>query len=94
MYRPNNHCYIQRADNIDTFCQFVQEWVEYDLLKINFTPTIDNTPSEDIYHTYATKLVKHIPNQTEMCHFTSAGYEDLVHENEQYDSNAVQKFNA
>jgi hypothetical protein len=36
-------------------------------------------------------MVKPIPNKAEICHFTSANYEDLVLENEQNEWNVVAK---
>jgi hypothetical protein len=67
-------------------------------LKIIFTPTLHNiadifakNTTEEIFQTHAVKLVKPIPNQVEMCHFTSANYEDLVFENEQNDWIVVDK---
>jgi hypothetical protein len=65
---------------------------------IIFTPTLLNTadiftknPTEEIFQTHAVKLVKPIPNQAEMCHFTSANYDDLILENEQNDWIVVAK---
>jgi di/tripeptidase len=42
-YLANNHCNSQRTKHIDTRQQFVREWVEDDILKMNFTPTLKNT---------------------------------------------------
>jgi hypothetical protein len=85
----NNHLNSQRTKHIDTRQHFVREWVEDEILKIVFTPTINNTAdiftkntTEEVFHTHATKLVGPIPNKAEMCNFTSARYEDLVLENE------------
>jgi hypothetical protein len=52
---------------------------------LNYSADIrtNNTP-EEIFQTHAVKLVKPIPNQAEMCHYTSANYEDPL-ENEQID---------
>jgi hypothetical protein len=62
--------------------------VEDEILKIIFTPTLNNTadiftnnPTGDIIQTHAVKLVKPIPNKDEMFHFTSTNYEDLFLEN-------------
>jgi hypothetical protein len=67
-------------------------------LKIICTPTLHKTAdistkntTEEIFKTHAVILVKPIPNQVEICHFTSANYEDLVFENEQNDWIVVAK---
>jgi hypothetical protein len=72
--------------------------LEDNILKIFFTITLNNTldiftknPKEEIFQTHAVKLVKPISNKAEMCHFTSANYEDLVLENEQNDWIVVAK---
>jgi hypothetical protein len=61
-----------------------------DPLKIVFTPTLHSTDdiftkntTVKIFQKNVVKLVKPIPTQAEMCHFTSAHDEDLVLENEQ-----------
>jgi hypothetical protein len=89
IYLANNHGNRQRTKHIDTRRHFVREWVEDDILKIIFTPALHITadiftknPPEEIFQTHDVKLV---PNKAEMCHFTSANYEDLVRENEQND---------
>jgi hypothetical protein len=43
IYLANNHCNSQRTKHIDTRQHFVREWVEDDILKITFTPTLKNT---------------------------------------------------
>jgi hypothetical protein len=90
IYLANNYRNSQRTKHLDTRRHFVREWVEDDILKIIFTPTLHNTAdnftkntTEEIFQTHAVKLVKPIPNEVEMCHFTSANYEDLVLEKEQ-----------
>jgi hypothetical protein len=77
---------------------FFREWEEDDILKIIFTPTLHNTAdiftkntTEEIFQTHSVILVKPIPNQIEMGHFTSANYEDLVIKNEQNDWISVAK---
>jgi hypothetical protein len=50
--------------------------------------------TEEILQTHSIKLVKPIPNKAEMCHFTSAGYEDLFLENEKNDLIVVAKRNS
>jgi hypothetical protein len=92
IYLANNHCNSQRTKHIDPRLHFVQAWVEDDILKNIFTPTLNNiadtftkNTTEEIFQTHAVNLVKSIPNKDEMCHCTSANYEDLVLENEQND---------
>jgi hypothetical protein len=92
IYLANNHCNSQRTKHIDTQRNFVQECVEDNILKIIFTPTLNNTAdtftkntTEEIFQTHAVNLVNPIPNKAEMRHFTSANYEDLVLENEPND---------
>jgi hypothetical protein len=89
IYLASNHCNSQRTKHIDTRRHVVREWVEDNILKTIFTPTLNNTadiftnnPTEEIFQTLAVKLDKPIPNKAEMCHFTSANYESLVLENE------------
>jgi hypothetical protein len=89
IYLANNHCNSQRTNHIDTRQHFVREWVEDEILKIIFTPTLNNTAdiftkntSEEDFHTHAPKLVGPMPNKAEMCNFTSARYDDWVLENE------------
>ena len=67
IYLSNNHCNSQRTKHIDTRRHFVREWVEDDILKILFVPTKDNTadiftknPTEEVFETHSTKLVKDI----------------------------------
>jgi hypothetical protein len=79
---------------------FVREWVEDYILRIIVIPTLHNTvdiftknTTEKIFQTHGVKLVKPIPNQIELCHFTSANYEDLVLEHEQNDRIVVAKLN-
>jgi hypothetical protein len=98
IYRANNHCNSQRTKHIDTRRHFVREWVEDDILKIVFKPTLHNSADiftkntkEEIFQTYAVIWVKPIPNLFEMCHFTSAKYKDLVLENDQNDWIVVAK---
>jgi hypothetical protein len=43
IYLANNHCNSHRTKHIDTRQHFVREWVEDDILKIIFTPTLKNT---------------------------------------------------
>ena len=50
----------------------MREWVEDDIIKIIFVPTLENTadiftknPTEEIFATHATKLVKNVPNNGE-----------------------------
>jgi hypothetical protein len=81
IYLANNHSITQRTKHIDTRRHFVGEWVEDNILKRIFTPTLHNTAdiftkntTEEIFQTHSVKLVKPIPNQAEMCHFTSANY--------------------
>jgi hypothetical protein len=92
IYLANNHCNSQRTKHIDTQQHFVREWVEDEILKIFFTPTLNNTAdistnntTEEVFHTHAPKLVGPISNKPDMCNFTSARYEDLVLENEHQD---------
>jgi hypothetical protein len=76
----------------------LREWVEDDILNNKFTPKLHSTadiftknPTEKILQIHAVKLVKPIPNKAEMCHFTSANYEDLILENEQNNCIVVAK---
>jgi hypothetical protein len=57
----------------------------------NTADIFTKNPTEDIFQTPAVKLVKHIPNKAEMCHLTSANYEDLILENDQNDWIVVAK---
>jgi hypothetical protein len=98
IYLAKNHCNSQRTKHIDTRKHFVREWVEDDILKNIFTPTLNNTAdiftkntTEVIFNTHAPNLVGPIPNKAEMCNFTSARYEDLVLENEHQDWIVVSK---
>jgi hypothetical protein len=83
----NNHCNSQRTKHIDTRQHFVREWVEDEILKIIFTPTLNNTadiftknPTEETFNTHSIKLVKFIPKQREMCNFISFPNEAMIHE--------------
>jgi hypothetical protein len=96
IYLANNHCNSQRTKHIVTQRHFVQEWVEDDILKIIFKPTLSNTAdiftkntTDEIFQTHAVKLVKPILNKAEMCLFISANHEDLVLEIEQNDWTVV-----
>jgi hypothetical protein len=70
IYLPNNNCNSQRAKHIDTPTHFVRKWVEDDILKIIFTPTLDNTTYSRIMLS-AVKLVKTMPKGTETCNVTT-----------------------
>jgi hypothetical protein len=92
IYLANNHFNSQRTKRIDTCWHFVREWVEDEILNIIFTPNLNENSdiftkhtNEYIFQTHAVKLIKPIPNTAEMCHFTSANYDDLVLENEKND---------
>jgi hypothetical protein len=68
IYLANNHCNSQRTNQIDTCRNFAREWVEDNILKIIFTPTLENTSdiytmntAEDIFQKYAVQLVRTIP---------------------------------
>jgi hypothetical protein len=61
-----------------------------DHLQTNIEQGCMNT-SEEIFKKHSVKLVKPIPNQAEMCNFTSAGYEDILLVNEQNDCIVVAK---
>jgi hypothetical protein len=98
IYLANNHCNSQRTKHINTQRHFVQEWVEDDISKIIFTPTLNNAAdiftlntTEENFQNHAVKLVEPIPIKEEMCQFTSANYEELVLENEQNDWIVVAK---
>jgi hypothetical protein len=56
----NNHCNSQRTKNIDPCQHLVFKWIEEDILKIIFTPTLENTadiftknPAEEICQKHA-----------------------------------------
>jgi hypothetical protein len=81
IYLANNHRNSQRTKHNNTQRHFVREWVEDYFLKSIFTPTLNNTadiftknPTQEIFQTHAAKMVKPIPKQDEMRHFTSANY--------------------
>jgi predicted neuraminidase len=86
----NNHCNSQRTKNIDARRHFVREWVEDNILKIIFTPTLENTadiftknPTEEIFQKHAVKLVRTIPKGTEMCNVTTFPSQDIIFESQQ-----------
>jgi hypothetical protein len=71
IYLANNHCNRQSTKHIDTRRHSVYEWVEDDILKIIFAPTLEKTsdiftknPTEAIFQKHAVKLVKTIPKGT------------------------------
>jgi hypothetical protein len=68
IYLANNHCNSKRTKHIDTRQHFVREWVDDDILKNVFTPTLNNTAdiftkktTEAFFRTHAPKLVGPIP---------------------------------
>jgi hypothetical protein len=90
IYLANNHCNSQRTKHIDTRRHFVREWVEDDILKIVFTPSLENTadissknPTEEIFQKHAVNLVKTIPKRTEMCIVTTFPSQDIIFEYQQ-----------
>jgi hypothetical protein len=92
----NNHCNSQRTKHIDTRQHFVREWVEDEILKIIFTPTLTadiftKNPTEEIFNTHSVKLVKTIPKQREMCNFIIFPNEPMIPEPKKNEWNKVRK---
>jgi hypothetical protein len=73
IYLASNHCNSQRTKHIDTRQHLVREWVEDDILKTTYIPSLKNTAdiftkntSEENFNTHSVKLAKTIPKQSEM----------------------------
>jgi hypothetical protein len=88
-YLANNHCNSQRTKHVDTLFPFAQQWVEVNIIKIMFTPTLKH--SADFFTKNTSEEIFQIHSITEICHFKSAAYEDLIHLNEQNDWIVVAK---
>jgi hypothetical protein len=76
--------------HIDTRQNFVRERVEYNILKIIITPTLENTadmltknPTEEIFQKDAVELVKTLPKGTEMCNVNTFPNQDIIFESQQ-----------